>query len=118
MKSSVCIAALLTLALIACRKESVETPAAVAKVDITSPADGAKLNIKAENKVDYNITLGGDGDHAHIYVDDRRIGMLRKMQGSYGIDYLDQGKREICIKIVNSNHTPTGVGRCVTIMAE
>lgn len=118
MKSSVYIAVLLTLALIACGKESAVTPAAISKVDITSPAEGAKLSVKAENKVDYNITLGSDGDHAHIYVDDRRIGMLRKMQGSYSIDYLDAGKREICIKIVNSNHTPTGAGRCVTIMAE
>ena len=118
MKGSVVIAVLLTLALAACDKKAAETPATMAKVDISSPADGAKLNIKAENKVDYNITLGGDGDHAHIYVDDRRIGMLRKMQGSYIIDYLDAGKREICIKIVNSNHTPTGVGRCVTIVAE
>ena len=118
MKGSVFISVLLTLALTACGKEAAETPAAVAKVDIISPADGAKLNIKAENKVDYNITLGGDGNHAHIYVDDRRIGMLRKMQGSYNIDYLDPGKREICIKIVNSSHTPIGVGRCVTVMAE
>jgi hypothetical protein len=118
MKSSVYIAVLLTIGLTACDKKAAETPAAVAKVEITSPVDGAKLSIKAENRVDYNITLGGEGDHAHIYVDDRRIGMLRKMQGSYSIDYLDPGKREICIKIVNSNHTPTGVGRCVTITAE
>ena len=118
MKGSVFVVVMLTFALTACEKKTAETSVAVAKVDITFPADGAKLNTKAENKVDYNITLGGDGDHAHIYVDDRRIGMLRKMQGSYNIDYLDPGKREICIKIVNSSHTPIGVGRCVTVMAE
>lgn len=118
MKSSIYIAVLLTLALTACGKEAAETPAAAAKVDITSPADGAKLSIKADNKVDYSIVLGSEGSHAHIYVDDRRIGMIRNMQGSYSIDYLDPGKREICIKIVTSSHTPTGVGRCVTIIAE
>ena len=122
MKRYAFLTVLLTFALIACGKKPAETPAeipaAVAKVEITSPVEGAKLNIKAENKVDYSITLGGDGDHAHIYVDDRRMGMLRKMQGSFTIDYLDPGKREICIKIVNSSHTPIGVGRCVTVMAE
>lgn len=118
MKIIVYTAVLLTITLAACGKEAAETPTSISKIDITSPADGAKLNIKAENKVDYSITLGGDGDHAHIYVDDRRIGMLRKMQGSYSIDYLDPGKREICIKVVSSNHTPTGVARCLTITAE
>ena len=118
MKISVFIPILLALGLAACEQKVAETPAVEAKVEITSPAEGARLDIKADNKVDYNITLGAEGSHAHIYVDDRRIGMLRKMQGSYSIDYLDPGKREICIKIVNSNHTPTGVGRCITVIAE
>ena len=95
----------------------VDTAPPVPKVEISAPADGATLNIKADNKVDYNIMLSGEGDHAHIYVDDRRMGMLRTMQGSFTIDYLDPGKREICIKIVNSSHTPIGAGKCVTVMA-
>lgn len=109
---------LLALSLAACGQQAVDAPAAAANVEIISPAEGARLSVKADNKVDYNITLGSEGDHAHIYVDDRRIGMLRNMRGSHSIDYLDPGKREICIKIVSSNHTPIGVGRCVTIMAE
>lgn len=121
MKHHACIAILLVSVFSACGEKpatvSVETPPAVPKVEITSPAEGATLNTKADNKVDYNITLGVEGDHAHIYIDDRRIGMLRKMQGSHSIDYIDPGKREICIKIVNSNHTPIGVGKCVTVTA-
>ena len=118
MRNHIFIAVAIALALAACEKKAAEVPVAVPKVDIISPVDGAKLSVKANNKVEYNITLGGEGDHAHIYIDDRRIGMLRRTQGSFDIDYLEPGKREICIKIVNSNHTPIGVGRCVTITAE
>lgn len=118
MKQYVFVPVLLISILAACEKQSADTVVAVPKVEITSPVAGAKLDVKADNKVDYNVTLGGEGEHAHIYVDDRRIGILRKMQGSYSIDYLDPGKREICIKIVGGNHTPIGVGSCVTIVAE
>jgi hypothetical protein len=110
---------LLAAALTACDKKpadpAVEAPAGASKVDISEPADGAKIDAKAQIKLGYDITLGGDGDHAHLYVDDRRIAMLRRMKGSYMIFPLDPGIREICIKVVNSNHTPIGVNRCVKV---
>jgi hypothetical protein len=117
------MAPLLALALVACGDKPAETStenpaAAVSKIDIISPAEGAMLNAKVENKLDYNITLGGDGDHAHLYVDNRRIDMLRQMKGSYSFDYLEQGKREICISVVNNGHSSIGVQRCVTVMVE
>lgn len=130
MKRAAYIATLLVLTLSACGKKPAETPthvsaethtensAAVAKIDIISPAEGARLDSKAENKLDYNITLGGEGDHAHLYVDDRRVDMLRQAKGSYTFDYLEQGKREICIRVVNSGHSSIGVQRCVTVMVE
>ena len=135
MKCAALISVLLVLALAACGNKpsetstqtstqtstgtSAENPATVvSKIDITSPADGAKLATKAQNNLDYNITLGGDGDHVHAYVDNSRVAMLREMKGSYPLEYLEQGKREICIKIVNRNHTPIGVDRCVTIVVE
>jgi len=119
MKRTVLLAMLLAAAVTACDKKpaepAVEAPAGVSKVDISDPADGARIDAKAQIKLDYDITLGGDGDHAHLYVDDRRIAMLRRMKGSYMIFPLDPGIREICIKVVNSNHTPIGVNRCVKV---
>ncbi len=118
MKRSALAVILLILALNACEKKPAETSATVparSKVDISAPADGARLDAKAQIKLDYDITLGGEGDHAHLYVDDRRIAMLRQMQGSYMIFPLDPGIREICIKVVNSNHTPIGVDRCAKV---
>ncbi|HEY4698099.1 MAG TPA: hypothetical protein VIH29_08865 [Gallionella sp.] len=120
MKRSALAVILLILALTACEKKPAETSAGVSagsKVDISAPVDGARLDAKAQIKLDYDITLGGEGDHAHVYVDDRRIAMLRQMKGSYMIFPLDPGVREICIKVVNSNHTPTGVARCVKVTA-
>ena len=118
MKRSALVAGLLVIALSACEQKfaasSAEAPAGP-KVVISAPAAGAQLEAKAQIKLDYDIVLDGEGDHAHVYVDDRRIAMLRQMKGSYLIFPLDPGSREICIKIVNSNHTPIGVARCIKV---
>lgn len=114
------------LALAACEKAVEETPTdkpgAVApnesRVIITSPIDGEKFDRKAEIQVNYDVTIGGEGDHAHLYVDDRRLAMLRKMKGSYVVFPQDPGIREICIKVVNSNHTPIGVSKCVKVKVD
>ena len=100
---------------------SLSGPAAMAteaKVDITLPADGAKLDAKAQNKIVYDVTLGGEGDHIHVYVDGKQVALLRQMKGSHNLEPLAHGSREICIKMVNKNHTPIGVERCVKVMAE
>ncbi len=119
MKRQILSVMLLPVALAACDKRPAEPaaqiPEVVSKVDIFTPSDGARIDAKSQIELDYEVKLGGDGDHAHLYVDDRRIAMLRQMKGSYMIFPLDQGNREICIKVVNSNHTPIGVSRCVKV---
>ena len=118
MKIIVLISLLLALTLNACESKQAETTVtdpAASKVVISTPADGDKIDAKAQIKLDYEVTLGGEGDHAHLYVDDRRIAMLRKLKDSYMIFPLDPGVREICIKVVNRNHTPIGVTRCVKV---
>lgn len=118
MKRPVFVYMLLMFALTACdskpAEKSVAAPAG-SSVEISAPADGARIDAKAQIRLDYDITLGGEGDHAHLYVDDRRIAMLRQMKGSYMIFPLDPGIREICIKVVNGNHTPIGVSRCIKV---
>lgn len=92
--------------------------AAEAKIDITSPVDGSMLVAKAQSKLVYEITLGGEGDHAHLYVDGKQAALLRQMKGSYMLDPMARGMHEICAKMVNKNHTPIGVERCIKVTAE
>lgn len=88
------------------------------KVEINSPLDGAK--IKAQKKIDltYDLTLGSGADHAHAYTDGKEVAILKKMKGSYSLAPVTPGKHEICVRLVNKNHTPIGVDRCINVVAE
>lgn len=89
--------------------------AAESKIDISAPKDGAKLDAMEQNKLDYNITLASDGDHIHVYVDGKETSVLRQLKGSHTMESMAPGMHEICIKIVNKNHTPIGVERCIKV---
>ncbi|MCR4303138.1 MAG: hypothetical protein NUV63_02770 [Gallionella sp.] len=92
--------------------------AAESKIEISSPVNGAKLDAMEQHRLFYNITPGGAGDHMHVYVDGEETALLRQMKGSHPLGTLAPGKHEICIKIVNKNHTPIGVERCVKVTTE
>ena len=49
---------------------------------IVSPADGAKLDAMAENRITYDVTPGPKGDHTHLYVDGKEIAVLRELKSS------------------------------------
>ena len=103
---------ILGAALLACSQLSL---AQNASVKITSPADGAKLDAMAENKVVYEVMPGPKGDHTHLYVDNKEAAILRQLKGSYALETLSPGKHDICIKVVNKGHTPIGVEQCVKV---
>ncbi len=93
--------------------------AAASTVEISAPADGAKVSAKAPGKLDYSFTLGSDGgNHIHVYVDGNQVALLRESKGSYALDPMGPGKHEVCIKVVNAGHAPIGVDRCVKVVAE
>lgn len=92
--------------------------AAEARIDITSPADGAKIKAGMPSQLAYEFNLGGEADHAHLYVDEKMVSLLRQKKGSQTIDPLMAGMHEICAKMVDKNHTPVGVERCIKITAE
>ena len=85
------------------------------KVQITSPADGATLDAMDENKLVYEVDPGPSGDHVHVYVDGKEVGILRKLKGSYTLETLSSGKRAICVKVVNKAHVPVGIEQCVRV---
>jgi len=92
--------------------------AADSTIEISSPADGAKLDAMEQSKIVYNVSLGSGADHIHVYVDGKESALLRQMKGSYTMETLSPGNHEICIKIVNKNHTPIGLERCIKVGVE
>lgn len=92
--------------------------AADAKIEILSPSDGSKVEAMMQHKLDYEVTLGGGGDHAHLYVDGKEATLLRQTKGSIALDPLTPGVHEICAKMVNKNHTSIGIERCIKVTAE
>ena len=89
-----------------------------ASVTISAPADGAKLQAAADNRVSYEIIPGAKGDHSHLYIDGKEIAVLRELKGSAPLKALATGPHEVCVKVVNKNHTPIGVEKCVKVMVE
>jgi hypothetical protein len=88
------------------------------KVTITSPAEGATLDAMDENQLVYEVDPGPRGNHVHIYVDDKEVGILRKLKGSYTLEGLSSGNRDICVKVVNKAHVPIGVEQCVQVLVK
>ncbi len=88
------------------------------KVLITSPADGATLDAMDENKLVYDVDPGPRGDHVHVYVDNKEVGILRRLKGSYTLETLSPGKRNLCVKVVNKAHVPIGIEQCVQVVVK
>jgi hypothetical protein len=84
-------------------------------VRITAPTDGATLDAMDENRVNYEVEPGPRGDHAHLYVDNKEVAILRKLKGSYPLETLTTGKRSLCVKVVNKAHVPIGIGQCIQV---
>ena len=87
-------------------------------VMIDSPADGARLDAMTQARIAYRVVPGPQGDHTHLYVDDKEAAILRQLQGTHTLDTLAPGNHDICIKVVNKAHTPIGVEDCVKVVVE
>lgn len=88
------------------------------KALIISPADGATLDGMDENRVTYEVAYGPRGDHAHLYVDNKEVAILRKNKGSYLLETPSPGKHSLCVKVVNKAHVPIGIEHCIEIMVK
>ncbi len=92
--------------------------AADGKISISAPANGAMLSAKSKVTVTYDAMLGAEGDHLHLYVDDKRIDVLRQIKGSTEMDALPSGKHHICLTVNTKSHAPTGVESCVDVTSQ
>lgn len=85
------------------------------RVLITAPAAGATLDAMDEIRLVYEVDPGPRGDHVHVYVDNKEVGILRKLSGSYLLETPPAGRRNVCIKVVNKAHVPIGIEQCVQV---
>jgi|ERR1019366_10274146 hypothetical protein len=92
--------------------------AADGSITISSPANGATVNSKNKVVLTYAAMLGSTGDHLHLYVDGKRVDVLREIKGSTEIDALPAGKHHVCLTVNTSSHAPTGVETCVDLTAQ
>lgn len=92
--------------------------AAEPSAKITFPPNGAKLDAMSLNRVDYEVSPGPNGDHVHLYVDNKEAAILRKLSGSHALESLPSGMHTLCVKVVNKAHVPIGVEQCVKVTVE
>jgi len=85
------------------------------KVTFLSPADGTVVKLGDKVTVSYEADLGPKGNHLHLYLDDRRMEVLRQTKGTADILMQLPGTHEICLEIETSWHFSTGVRQCVNV---
>ena len=95
-----------------------QASAADGSITISSPANGATVSAKDKVPVTYSATLGSNGDHLHLYLDGKRVDVLREIKGSADLDALSVGKHHVCLTVNTSSHAPTGVETCVDIISQ
>lgn len=104
--------------LLICLGTSFTALAEEGSVKILAPAENAKLDAMAQNRISYEVSPGPKGDHTHLYVDGKEVAVLRQLKGSHALEALAPGNRELCIKVVNKNHTPIGIEKCVKVKVD
>ncbi len=88
---------------------------------IMSPDDGAVLNNGSGNELKYNITLSPSGNHLHVYIDNQRPIIVRKVSGcpcTLDLPDLAAGKHTIAVKEATSGHSLTGLQAEVSVTVQ
>jgi len=93
-------------------------PAAEGHVRIMAPADGARIERQKPTALVYEVNPGARGEHVHVYVDGKEVGILRQLKGRYTLKPLSPGQRTVCVKVVNRAHVPIGVEQCIKVTVE
>lgn len=97
---------------------SINAFAAVGKVTISSPSNGATYSAKEKINLNYDAIAGTDGDHLHLNVDGKRMDIIHKMRGVATVDSLASGKHQVCLEVNTKGHTPTGAGSCIDVIVK
>lgn len=92
--------------------------AAEGKITISSPANDAMVSKDAKLELSYEAVPGPGGDHLHLYLDGKRIDVIRELKGTAEVGKLAAGKHHVCLTINTKGHEPTGVEACVDVTAK
>jgi hypothetical protein len=92
--------------------------AAEGSIAINSPANGTIIGATMKIPVNYEAMLSDKGDHLHLYVDDKRIDVLRQLKGTAVLDPLKPGKHKVCLTENTKWHMSTGLETCVEVMVQ
>ena len=92
--------------------------AAEGNITINSPTSGATVSAKSKVSVSYEAMLGSKGDHLHLYVDGKRIDVLRQLKSNTELDALTPGKHKICLVENTKSHASTGLESCVEVLSQ
>jgi hypothetical protein len=87
-------------------------------ITITAPANGAMLQSGSGNKLEFNVHLGPNGNHVHIYVDDQSPIIDRDIHNcpcSIDLPTPSPGKHTIAVKEATVSHALTGVEGTTTV---
>ena len=90
-------------------------------VSISSPKNGSTVMAGTMLKLVYNVKLGPEGNHLHVYVDDEKPIVVRNVSNcpcSIELPGLSAGMHTIVIDQARADHSLTGVKTSIIITAK
>lgn len=97
---------------------SAQVYAAGGNITISSPMNGAQVSPHDQVELNYEAVLGPDGDHLHLYLDGKRIDVIRPVKGTASVGMLSPGKHHICLEVNTKAHVSTGVENCIDVTSK
>lgn len=91
---------------------NISYPADSGSITISSPIEGAMLKSGMASKLEYTAHLSPDGNHLHVYVDDRSPIIDRNVNNcpcSIELPAMSPGNHTIVVKEARADHSLTGV---------
>ncbi len=93
-------------------KESPAKPSSAKTAPTVKPAEGARINILSPTKgqvitgdkvpIEFKLTKGKRGHHAHAYVDGQLMGMFESQKGT--LNGIKPGKHTLELRVVADDH--------------
>ncbi|MGA8146116.1 MAG: hypothetical protein WB870_00895 [Gallionellaceae bacterium] len=92
--------------------------AADGKITISAPANDATVTPNDDVEITYEAVLGPNGNHLHLYLDDKRIDVLHQLKGKADVGMIPAGSHKICLTENTASHAPTGVETCINVTSK
>jgi hypothetical protein len=88
------------------------------KITISAPANDSTVSQNDDVEITYEAILGPNGDHLHLYLDNKRIDVLHQLKGKADVGMIPAGSHKICLAENTSSHVPTGVETCINVTSK